>query len=307
MRDASCSHEALASEEDSDESSDTAIEETLPFMIRYPRTINALALAIYLAAGIAFLSVQQEWTPLTAFYVVVQIITTIGYGDITVTHHGKIFMTVYVLLGTLLVANIVNSLCDILMQQAEQSFDESLSKVRSKLIPSEDKKPAKPSVWQDLAHAVSIYLFFVVTWATFFATYEACTCSYGSTHADGCLSETCPETGGYTLTPVEAVYMAVITFSTVGFGDYSPKTQLGRLVGSVWMLLGVLSFGNVVAAVSKVIAGYTSGKKRQTRVTRALFDHIDTDNTGEIDMQECWSHACKCLYVKHCKTNLRAV
>lgn len=41
---------------------------------------------------------------------------------------------------------------------------------------------------------------------------------------------------------------AIITYSTVGFGDFSPQSHLGRLVASLWMILGVLSFGNLARA-----------------------------------------------------------
>jgi len=40
---------------------------------------------------------------------------------------------------------------------------------------------------------------------------------------------------------------AVITFSTVGFGDIAPKSKLGRCVGSFFMIFGVASFGHLAA------------------------------------------------------------
>jgi voltage-gated potassium channel len=42
---------------------------------------------------------------------------------------------------------------------------------------------------------------------------------------------------GYTSIPT-AVYWAITTMTTVGFGDITPKTELGRLISSVMMLLG---------------------------------------------------------------------
>lgn len=42
---------------------------------------------------------------------------------------------------------------------------------------------------------------------------------------------------GYTSIPV-AVYWAITTMTTVGFGDITPKTDLGRLIASLMMLLG---------------------------------------------------------------------
>ena len=42
---------------------------------------------------------------------------------------------------------------------------------------------------------------------------------------------------GYTSIPV-AVYWAIVTMTTVGYGDITPQTDFGRLIASVMMLLG---------------------------------------------------------------------
>lgn len=42
---------------------------------------------------------------------------------------------------------------------------------------------------------------------------------------------------GYSSIPV-AVYWAIVTMTTVGYGDITPQTDLGRLIASVMMLLG---------------------------------------------------------------------
>lgn len=56
-------------------------------------------------------------------------VTTIGYGDITVTTEEKIFMTCYVLLGTVLVAKVINDVSEEILESASEQVDSSLHRV----------------------------------------------------------------------------------------------------------------------------------------------------------------------------------
>ena len=42
---------------------------------------------------------------------------------------------------------------------------------------------------------------------------------------------------GFTSIPI-GIYWAITTMTTVGFGDVTPKTDLGRFIASLMMLLG---------------------------------------------------------------------
>ncbi len=59
---------------------------------------------------------------------------------------------------------------------------------------------------------------------------------------------------GFTSIPT-SVYWAITTMTTVGFGDITPKTDLGRLISSVMMLLG---WGTLAVPHSIVTAEMTS-------------------------------------------------
>ncbi|MDM0032244.1 ion transporter [Variovorax sp. J22P271] len=66
---------------------------------------------------------------------------------------------------------------------------------------------------------------------------------------------------GYTSIPV-AVYWAISTMSTVGFGDLVPKTDVGRAIASIMMLLGwgvlAVPTGIVTAELARRGAGDTA-------------------------------------------------
>eukprot|EP00438_Fugacium_kawagutii_P001256 Skav223452 [mRNA] locus=scaffold350:967387:969446:- [translate_table: standard] len=270
-----------------DSSSEEESDVKIPLCIRHPGWTNLILVTSYCFFGVAFLTTQQQWHPATALYVVVQIVTTIGYGDITVTDEEKIFMTLYVLLGTVVVAKVVNDVSEELLASANAQIDASLHRVEEFLHVRAEKNGSHGcSFWHDLINATLIFLFFVVLWVVFFVFYESCTCSYGFTHIDGCVLESCRDTGGSVKTVVDAVYMAVITYSTVGFGDYTPDTKAGRMFACVMMVLGVVAFFNMVSAVAHAIRASQRYYAGRLRLSKTGFTQIDRDGSGFINITE---------------------
>jgi voltage-gated potassium channel len=73
---------------------------------------------------------------------------------------------------------------------------------------------------------------------------------------------------GYTSIPV-GVYWAITTMTTVGFGDITPKTDLGRLLASLMMLLG---WGTLAVPTGIVSAEFTAQRIRRTPTTRTCHE-----------------------------------
>jgi voltage-gated potassium channel len=63
---------------------------------------------------------------------------------------------------------------------------------------------------------------------------------------------------GFTSVPV-SVYWAITTTTTVGFGDITPKTEFGRFISSVMMLMG---WGTLAVPTGIVSAEFTSRRFR---------------------------------------------
>ena len=70
---------------------------------------------------------------------------------------------------------------------------------------------------------------------------------------------------GFTSIPV-AIYWAITTMTTVGFGDIAPRTTIGRAVSSVVMLLG---WGILAVPTGIVTAEITSRRLSATDATRS--------------------------------------
>lgn len=73
---------------------------------------------------------------------------------------------------------------------------------------------------------------------------------------------------GFTSIPV-SVYWAISTMTTVGFGDITPKTDLGRLLASAMMLLG---WGTLAVPTGIVSAEFTAQKAPRHPTTRTCHE-----------------------------------
>ena len=95
---------------------------------------------------------------------------------------------------------------------------------------------------------------------------------------------------GFTSIPT-AVYWAITTMTTVGFGDITPKTDVGRLISSVMMLLG---WGTLAVPTGIVTSEMTARRMMVTPTTRTC--------------QECLTegHPSEAAYCMHCGAALPA-
>lgn len=72
------------------------------------------------------------------------------------------------------------------------------------------------------------------------------------------------EESGFTSIPV-SMYWAIVTMTTVGYGDIAPKTVLGRLLASLLMVLGygILAVPTGIVSVELAQAARQQGPQRQ--------------------------------------------
>jgi voltage-gated potassium channel len=75
-----------------------------------------------------------------------------------------------------------------------------------------------------------------------------------------------------------SVYWAITTMTTVGFGDITPKTDLGRLIASVMMLLG---WGTLAVPTGIVTAEMTSQRHRNPPTTRTCHECLTEGHLAE--------------------------
>lgn len=82
---------------------------------------------------------------------------------------------------------------------------------------------------------------------------------------------------GYTSIPT-SVYWAITTMTTVGFGDITPKTDLGRFIASFMMLLG---WGILAVPTGIVSAEMTGQMRRGITTTRSCHECLTEGHLPE--------------------------
>ncbi len=76
----------------------------------------------------------------------------------------------------------------------------------------------------------------------------------------------------------ESIYWAIVTLTTVGYGDIAPATTLGRFIASFVMILGY----GVIAVPTGIVTAEISNSKRQEEIstqvcTECLYEGHDHD------------------------------
>jgi voltage-gated potassium channel len=74
----------------------------------------------------------------------------------------------------------------------------------------------------------------------------------------------------------EAMWWSIITLTTVGYGDVSPVTAMGKVVGAVTALLGVCSVALLTGIVANAFSAQLSRKRAvfENAILRALQDGV---------------------------------
>jgi hypothetical protein len=289
-----------------DSSSDEDTSDEVPsgyvhFHMRYRILTNAMIVIGFVSIGTAFLMLSKSthWSFSASLYVITQIITTIGYGDLTVDRKDTgdlIFMILFVFFGIAIVANILTAATDYIIQLEKQLFRNRLHEVQASI--EGDYKPRKGALDPGSPRLVVIvalmFLLWINLWAAFYSTYESCTCGYGVSQVAGCKEYAngaydygiCEASGGSKISYFQGIYEAVITFSTVGFGDFTPKTRLGRSVAIPGMLIGVGTFGLLVSTLTAWFHKLAAPTRRKTKCKKSWINKMDLNGDGLIRQNE---------------------
>lgn len=223
---------------------------------------------------LSFNSGSGHWDgarPLTiveAVYVLAQILTTVGYGDITPAYPvAQVWVAINVILALCLYGSIVMEVADMVTQKMQKalaeimgtSTDEEDEEVHAARM-AEAEKPLKdwtvPKTVQvnysNLQKSAAAFAAMVFIGILFWHYYP-----------------------GEEKTWLQAVYFCVITLSTVGFGAITATTPGGMVFGAFWMLFGVAALAGVIGSFVQVMIQVKANQREDAdRAKLAFYRHV---------------------------------
>eukprot|EP00931_Biecheleriopsis_adriatica_P069082 TRINITY_DN42970_c0_g1_i1.p1 TRINITY_DN42970_c0_g1~~TRINITY_DN42970_c0_g1_i1.p1 ORF type:complete len:637 (+),score=81.16 TRINITY_DN42970_c0_g1_i1:115-2025(+) len=231
------------------------------YMIRKRRAVFYVMLVwSYLMIPAVVMALQEGWTPVQGFYWGMQVMTTIGYGELN-SHSDrflKLFSCFYICAALAIVVAGYYEVSSLVTNAARENLEKRLierierSSSRISTLASGTVTGGCCSVSQHCKRAI------------LYCTVNACFTAASTWYWMHRLSQR----QDIPATWVDGLYFTIVTVSTVGFGDIVPVGVEECLVFFLTVVVGLPLFGAATSSVSDVIFEAFTGGSAQEREQR---------------------------------------
>jgi len=261
----------------------------------------ALGLTIgYLGLGVLVFSLWEKWSFLDTFYFVVVTLTTVGYGDqdAWMSEGAMFFCTIYAFCGILLLGTALGIIAAEIMEARDEAIKKAQRLALEEMAATmcEGKGTERHMTMLQLGEDLNVQ--FEHIFAPIKRMYNNNTtplvrtlvpsfCVLVVVLSAGMLLIYCDDNS---LGFIPCLYFAVITSTTIGYGDYSPSTDGGKAAGIVFLLVGVTAVTNVLSTIAGAIIDAKQKaameKVLAKKITLEDFRKFDVDGDGRIEKTE---------------------
>ena len=243
---------------------------------------SLLCLLLYYTFGIVYYHIKEGWTKVDSMYFVTVTLTTVGYGDLRPSSDSSVLVTcAYVVVGFLLLGTAFGLIANSALEALDRGAHElAMLSSATRATPESPKSPKSKAREEKAERAVEskdnskrkCY------WNLLYLS----VCIFG-----GALFYAVVESDHYDF--LHAFYMALMTATTVGLGDNSPRSQGGRVFATFWIVASVMVAAKGVADMMSyyVLRNEQRREKRQLKMCISL-DDLDTygGEDGKLDKNE---------------------
>lgn len=231
----------------------------------------AVGLCVYLGIGTAGMVAWGDVGVVDGLYFSVVSLTTVGYGDITMTSDAKrLYVAAYLLIGVALVAGALSSVLDLLLSRHEQRLAEALeSTLGVGEVRRDVTAPAQRGFIRRLCAAVTVSVLVALLMGVIGLVVMSAAMGWSFE---------------------ESVYWVVVTMTTVGYGDVTPTTTGTRIFAIVFIPVSTYALGKAIADVaearSKKAERESFVRILRQQLDKAAFSKMDRSGDGRVDRFE---------------------
>lgn len=294
-----------------------------------PLAYSIYAIIFYFVLGMAFYTqyTDDNFTPfrgIEAIYFCIMVLTTVGYGDnpaIYKSNAAMLFTSFYVVFGVAVILTAATIIVQEMNKKREElkkkaqakalkllfdnSSEEDLERqLEEKMDSHKGNAEEKKTYWQLYLYwlethpfAKSLIWVFVTMLTGMMvmthikvdhATYDDDD-RFGNLSSTTLYFQTKTKDGAYTF--VQALYWAVVTGTTVGFGDLTPDSDGAMIFNCIYIPVSMVCFMNMVGALQNKLRG--AGELEDIlglELSGELISQIDKSGDGEVSKDE-WLRA----------------
>ncbi|GMH97495.1 hypothetical protein TrVE_jg7225 [Triparma verrucosa] len=258
----------------------------------------------YMLLGVLIVTVSEGWDIVDSFYFVIVTLTTVGYGDQDSWSNDGVtlFIGCYALFGMVLMSSALGIIAahiiegqEIALREAQRKIKEAQlsSGLESLVMVGAAAEKFKRKMSDNRLGAVSaggmakvyglgsrivpkfVADLFKSLWHKLLQLFTTLCLGMVLIYFDHEAAEDVD-----TPTFIQCFYFAVITGTTIGYGDLSPQTPAGRVIGIVYILTAVVSLGNVLGDIA---SHFVEAKKKEA-LEKVLHKRISMDDFSQFDL-----------------------
>lgn len=258
--------------------------------------VSLVSFAGFLMLGSYVFHKLEDLKYLDALYFSLVTFTTVGYGDFSPqTQEGKVFTCLYVFIGLLLVTQVVDRIVDkMLIQKGEMmtdkivnswfhhhnnnnNFEEAQERTNTTAVDTLNVNTPKHFPFNTAFESK-----YIVPQALFMSSvYIALIVAVGTMYFYFYDNDSL----------VDSVYLSVMTVSTVGYGDVTPKSWFSKAFTCLYSILGTLAFARIVSQFIEVVTEHRFAEKNKKLLESSSFDvetliKADVNNDDRVTKNE---------------------